>query len=92
MPTLPFVILFKLVLILPSTFAFLWEPKFQSPGIVGLLTMTEIVTGSISVALLSGEPFGNHEVIGTLLITGASLIEPINSLIGRERFFRFPKN
>ena len=92
LPTLPFVILFTLVLILPSTFAFLWGPKFLSPGIVGLLFMTEIVTGSISVALLSGEPFGTREVIGTLLIIGASLIEPVNSLIGLERFFRFPRN
>ena len=92
LPTLPFVILFTLVLILPSTFALLWGPKFLSPGIVGLLFMTEIVTGSISVALLSGEPFGTREVIGTLLIIGASLIEPVNSLIGLERFFRFPRN
>jgi hypothetical protein len=43
--------------------------------------MTELVVGSISVALLSAEPFGIREVIGILLITCASLIEPISALV-----------
>ena len=46
--------------------------------------MTEIVVGSISVALLSAEPFGIREVIGILLITCASLIEPIVGLAKRS--------
>ena len=58
-------------------------PKFLSPGVVGLLFMTEIVVGSISVALLAGEPFGIREVIGIILIAGASLLEPIASLVRR---------
>ena len=62
----------------------LWGPKFLSPGVVGLLFMTEIVVGSISVALLAGEPFGIREVIGIILIAGASLLEPIASLVRRS--------
>ena len=72
------------LLILPGTYASLWGPKFLSPGVVGLLFMTEIVVGSISVALLSGEPFGIREVIGIILIAGASLMEPIGSLAKRS--------
>jgi drug/metabolite transporter (DMT)-like permease len=43
--------------------------------------MTEIVVGSISVALLAGEPFGYREVIGIILISSASMIEPIKSIL-----------
>ena len=84
LPALPLLLIFIILLILPSTYASLWGPKFLNPGVVGLLFMTEIVVGSISVALLSGEPFGVREVIGIFLITCASLIEPISSLIRRE--------
>jgi drug/metabolite transporter (DMT)-like permease len=84
LPALPLLFIFIILLILPGTYASLWGPKFLSPGVVGLLFMTEIVVGSISVALLSAEPFGVREVIGIFLITCASLIEPISSLIRRE--------
>lgn len=84
LPALPLVLLFMAVLILPGTYASLWGPKFLSPGVVGLLFMTEIAAGSISVALLSGELLGMREIIGIFLIAGASLIEPILSLIRRQ--------
>ena len=81
---LPLLLIFIIFLILPGTYASLWGPKFLTPGVVGLLFMTEIVVGSISVALLSAEPFGIREVIGIFLIIFASLIEPISSLIRKE--------
>ena len=84
LPALPLLLIFIFLLILPGTYASLWGPKFLSPGVVGLLFMTEIVVGSISVALLSAEPFGVREVIGILLITCASLVESFLSLIRRE--------
>ena len=43
--------------------------------------MTEIVVGSISVALLAGEAFGSREVIGIILISSASMLEPITSIL-----------
>lgn len=79
LPALPFLLIFMVLLVLPGTYASLWGPKFLSPGVVGLLFMTEIVVGAISVALLAGEPFGMREVIGIFLIAGASLLEPIAS-------------
>ena len=81
LPVLPLLIIFIVLRILPGTYASLWGPKFLSPGVVGLLFMTELVVGSISVALLSAEPFGIREVIGILLIACASLIEPISALV-----------
>ena len=81
LPALPILLVFVILLILPGTLASLWGPKFLNPGLVGLLFMTEIVVGSISVALLAGEPFGYREVIGIILISSASMIEPIKSIL-----------
>ena len=80
LPALPLLLVFMALLVLPGTYASLWGPKFLSPGVVGLLFMTEIVVGTISVALLAGEPFGIREVTGVILIAGASMLEPLLSL------------
>ena len=84
LPTMPLLLIFMALLILPGTYASLWGPKFLSPGLVGLLFMTEIVVGSISVAFLAGEPFGVREITGIFLIVGASLLEPITLLVKRS--------
>jgi drug/metabolite transporter (DMT)-like permease len=80
LPALPLLLIFMALLVLPGTYASLWGPKFLSPGVVGLLFMTEIVVGAISVALLAAEPFGMREVTGVILIAGASMLEPLLSL------------
>jgi drug/metabolite transporter (DMT)-like permease len=85
LPAMPMVVTFMIILILPGTFASLWGPKYLSPGLVGLLFMTEIVVGAISVALLAGEPFGTREMLGIALIAGASLLEPIADLMSKHR-------
>ncbi len=82
---LPQLLVFMLFLVLPGTYASLWGPKFLSPGVVGLLFMTEIVVGAVSVAFLAGEPFGLREVTGIILIAGASLLEPFLALRSRNR-------
>lgn len=79
-PALPLLTLFVVLLVIPGTFAALWGPKHLNPVVAGLLFMTEIVVGAISAALLAGEPFGLREGIGVLLISAASLIEPLNAL------------
>jgi drug/metabolite transporter (DMT)-like permease len=80
-PALPILLIFVILFILPGTLATLWGPKFLNPGLVGLLFMTEIVVGSISVALLAGETFGVREIIGIVLISSASMIEPVTSIL-----------
>ncbi len=84
MPAFPILLIFVVLLILPGTLASLWGPKFLNPGLVGLLFMTEIVVGSISVALLAGEPFGYREVIGIILISSASMFEPVTSILKKN--------
>lgn len=85
MPAFPILLIFVMLLILPGTLASLWGPKFLNPGLVGLLFMTEIVVGSISVALLAGEPFGYREAIGIILISSASMFEPLMSIFKNNK-------
>ncbi len=82
LPAMPLLIIFMLILVVPGTYASLWGPKHLSPVIVGLLFMTEIVVGAISVAILAGEPFGMREIIGISFIASATLLEP---LLARRR-------
>lgn len=73
--TLPWVILLSLAMFVPTTYFLLWSTQILNPGRVGILLMSEVVVGSVSAALLSGEPFGWREAIGALLIVGAGFIE-----------------
>ena len=79
-PVIPLMLTFMVLLILPGTYASLWGPKYLNPGVVGLLFMTEIVVGAISVAILADEPFGIREITGVLFIAGASILEPLSQL------------
>ena len=79
-PVIPLMLTFMVLLILPGTYASLWGPKYLNPGVVGLLFMTEIIVGAISVAILAGEPFGIREITGVLFIAGASMLEPLSQL------------
>ena len=79
-PVIPLMLTFMVLLILPGTYASLWGPKYLNPGVVGLLFMTEIVVGVISVSILAGEPFGIREITGVLFIAGASMLEPLSQL------------
>ncbi|MDG2405000.1 MAG: hypothetical protein P8M25_08640 [Paracoccaceae bacterium] len=77
LPIIPLMLTFMVLLILLGTYASLLGQKYLSPGVVGLLFMTEIIVGAISVAILAGEPFGIREITGVLFIAGASLLEPL---------------
>lgn len=68
------------VVMLPMLFLTIWPATRLSPGRVGILLMSEVVVGVISAALLAGEIFGLREVIGTLLIVAAGVVE----VLGRQ--------
>lgn len=65
------------IMIVPGAFAAMWGARLIDPGIVGILFMTEIIVGTITVAIWAGEPFGARELIGVLLITCAGAIESL---------------
>ena len=84
---LPWLFTFMAVFVIPGAFASLWGPKYISPGLVGLLMMTEIIFGSITAALFANEPFGIRESLGIILIISASVLEPLSEII-KTRFGR----
>ncbi|NKB75907.1 MAG: EamA family transporter [Gammaproteobacteria bacterium] len=75
---------FGIIIIIPAAFATMYGPSQLNPGTVGLLFMTEISVGTITAALLAGEPFGLKEVIGVALITLAGVAEPLYQRIPRS--------
>ena len=53
----------------------LWGARLISPGRAGLLLMLEVITGLASAAALAGEPFGPGQIVGSMLIVAAALVE-----------------
>ena len=82
---LPWLVPFIAIAVIPGAFASLWGPKYLSPGLAGLLMMTEIIFGSITAALFADEPFGTREILGIILISAASLFEPVYDIIKSPR-------
>jgi drug/metabolite transporter (DMT)-like permease len=72
---MPWIVLLGLIIFVPPNFLVLWAAQRIDPGRVGILLMTEVLFGSITAALLSGETFTLSDGIGTALIIGAGFIE-----------------
>jgi drug/metabolite transporter (DMT)-like permease len=70
---IPFIIL----VFMTGVYSSMWAVPLLPPAIVGLLYMTEISSGAISAALLSGERLGWREAIGIALITLAGALESL---------------
>ena len=60
---------------LPMIWLTIAPARVLTPARVGILLMSEVIIGTSSAALLSGEPFGTRELIGTICIICAALIE-----------------
>ena len=72
---LPLIILLALIFFVPPNYLILWAAQRVDPGRIGILLTTEVMVGSLSASLLSGQSFGWHEQAGTLLIFAAALAE-----------------
>ncbi len=71
----PWLLLMAGVFVLPSMVVVFWGAGRLSPGRLGILFLCEILVGVVSAAALAGEPFGAPEIVGTLLITAAGVVE-----------------
>jgi drug/metabolite transporter (DMT)-like permease len=76
-PALPWWMVLMLIAIVSGPITSIWGAKQLSPGIVGLLFMTEISVGAVTAALWAGEPFGWREVLGIILISSAGVLESL---------------
>lgn len=72
-------LLVVLFLVLPVVLLTLGAARLLSPARVGLLLMGEVVVGVGSAAILTDEPFGLRELLGTLLVLGAAGVEVMQS-------------
>lgn len=63
------------VSMLPICYLTIWPTTLLSPGRAGMLLMGEVIVGVGSAAYLSGEVFGWRELVGTLLIVSAAIVE-----------------
>jgi drug/metabolite transporter (DMT)-like permease len=59
----------------PMLLLTLWPATRLTPGRVGLLLMTDVIAAVASAAWLAGEPFGAREILGSLLMISAALVE-----------------
>ena len=78
--TVPTLAILSLVFVLPSNFLMVWATQRLPAPRVGILLMTEVVAGTVSAALLAGEPFGTRQIIGSALIVAAGICE----VMGRQ--------
>lgn len=72
---LPWIMLLGLIIFVPPNFLVLWAAQRIDSARVGILLMTEVLFGTLSAGLLSGQPFTLAEGLGTGLIVSAGLIE-----------------
>ena len=72
-------LVFALIINLPCMAVVVWGARLLSPGRVGLLLAGEIAFGVVSAAILTDEPFGMRETIGTALILSAVLVEVLGT-------------
>lgn len=59
---------------IPNLFV-LWAAERVEPARVGILLLAEVLTGTISAALFSTEPFGIAQILGAVLIVASGVVE-----------------
>jgi drug/metabolite transporter (DMT)-like permease len=64
-----------LLLTIPMWCLSLWASRHLTPARTSLLFMIEVCIGVGSAALLSGDPFGWRDAVGTTLVISAALVE-----------------
>ena len=70
------------LVVMSGVYASMWGAPKLSPGLVGLLCMTEISAGAITAAIWAGESFGGREILGIALISLAGVFDSLLGLFG----------
>lgn len=74
---LPWLLLLSIFFFIPTNAIISWAPTQISTGLFSILILSEIIFGTVSAALWAGEPFGYREVIGSLCILTAGILEVV---------------
>jgi len=73
--SLPWLLAFALLWMLPVIWLTVYAASAVDPGRFAILLMFEIVVGLATAAILTDEPFGARELAGALLVMGAIAVE-----------------
>jgi drug/metabolite transporter (DMT)-like permease len=69
----------------PTQLLLFWGVKRISPVRSGILLMTELISGALTAAWLSGDPLSWQQAVGGLMILGAGLGDVLTSRDGAAR-------
>ena len=72
---LPWLLFILGVFVIPATYLIIYGSRRLSPSRLSILLMAEALTGVISAAVLTDEPFGLREAAGAVLIGAAGVVE-----------------
>jgi drug/metabolite transporter (DMT)-like permease len=61
--------------LIPVMWGILWGAQHMDPGRLGILLQLEAIVGIASAALLTDEPFGLVEVLGSALVISAGIAD-----------------
>jgi drug/metabolite transporter (DMT)-like permease len=81
---LPWILLMTFGFLIPAMLMQLYGTKLVDPGRVGILFQMEAVVGIASAALLTDEPFGWMEAIGSILVISAAFAEVLGPRLRRS--------
>ncbi len=76
---LPWLTLVGAGFMIPTMWGILWGSKRLDPGRLAILLQMEAVVGIGSAAILIDEPFGTMEILGTVLIIGAGVVDVLGA-------------
>lgn len=74
---LPWLVLMAVVFLIPTNGVLMWGISRVSPGMFGILILSEIILGIASAALWAGEPFSWREAVGGAMILAAGAGEAL---------------
>lgn len=72
---LPLVVTLGLCMFMIPNLVVMWAAQRVEPARIGILLMAEVLTGTISAAMFSSEPFGAIQAAGAVLIVTAGVVE-----------------
>jgi len=75
----PWLLLLSVLFFIPTNAVISWAPTQISAGLFSILILSEIIFGTISAAFWANEKFGWHEVLGSVCIVTAGLLEVVLS-------------
>jgi len=72
---IPALLLLSVFFFIPTNAIISWAPTQMSTGLSSILILSELISGTISAALWANEAFGIRELMGSLFILSAGVLE-----------------